>query len=98
MASRSRKQKSITKSMAEEVQINKKRWKDSFRQMENIDAGSSVKTSVAEVLDSSSLTDANQTTVMHVKVFHENLLDTLEAVLENGWHPLVLNCATTEAY
>ena len=88
--------------MEEEVAKNKRHWKDSYKLMENYSPkekrdkfGNSKNRIRGEKIE----TDKHQNLTpddlqVHVKVFHEGLLDVIDTAAEAGFYPLVLNAAS----
>src|SRR5271156_1395621 len=84
--------KSIRKEIEEKINWNKKCWKDVYHQLDNYKTTKSAKLPDTDVFKlkreepGGGLYDE-----IHVKIFHENLLDTLAAALSYGFKPLVVN-------
>jgi hypothetical protein len=68
-----------------QVNLNKKIWKDTYRQAQNFKAKKSIK----YTYESSELSPEGKTS--NIKVFHESLLRVAEQTAQLGFKPLVIN-------
>jgi hypothetical protein len=81
------KDKKLTKTLETGVKNNKQAWKEAYKQMDRYKSSSGKKISPENVNEPGE----GQCSRIEVRVFHEDILSTLEAVLEQEFQPLVIN-------